>query len=169
MVITDLDDARVDRAVTRLNTSLILGWLHLIIMLDKNSFFLLMSSPITQCFMMLCFSPSPSLLVLWIIFKTANWHWLEIHYKCTVHSTMWPMWLEIHYKCTVHSTVQYSTQYSTVQYCVLHHGYTVAGVTLHCSAYLVNAVKVQTEALHQFLQTSISFSREILEERWEIC
>ena len=26
--------------------------------------------------------------------------WLEIHYKCTVHSTMWPE-MEIHYKCTV--------------------------------------------------------------------
>ena len=29
---------------------------------------------------------------------------------------MWPMWLEIHYKCTVHSTVQYTTVQYTVQY-----------------------------------------------------
>ena len=59
-------------------------------------------------------------LGLRIIFKTANCHWLEIHYKCTVHSTMWPMWLEIHYKCTVHSTMWPEIHYKcTVQYHVV--------------------------------------------------
>ena len=54
--------------------------------------------------------------------------------------------------------------YSTVQYITVQYS-TGPGPWGHwsrrwgspCSAYLVNAVKVQAEALHQFLQTRISF------------